>query len=33
VLNAIVLRDQAELHGGGSNIDSKSLFSHSSLPL
>ena len=33
VFNAIVLRDQAELQGGGSNIDSKCLFSHSSLSL
>ena len=29
VLNAAVLRDQAELQGGGSDIDSERLFSHS----
>jgi hypothetical protein len=33
VLNAIVLRNEAELQGSGSNIDSQRLFSHDSLSL
>jgi hypothetical protein len=33
MLNAIVLRDQTEFQGGGSNINSKCLFSHSSLSI
>ena len=32
VFNATVLREKAELQGGGSNVDSECLFNHGSLP-